>query len=148
MLHQDWMSMALEQAQKAFEQGEVPIGAVVVYNGQLIALAHNEREQKNDPTAHAEVLVIQRAAQVLGSWRLTDATLYVTLEPCPMCAGAIMQSRLKQLVYGAMDLKGGATGSVMNILDYTLWNHRVDVVAGVLEEECADILKSFFRRLR
>ncbi|MCO1601406.1 tRNA adenosine(34) deaminase TadA [Desulfosporosinus nitroreducens] len=148
MLHQDWMRMALEQAQMAFEQGEVPIGAVVVHNGQPIALAHNEREQKNDPTAHAEVLVIQRAAKVLGSWRLTDATLYVTLEPCPMCAGAIMQSRIKQLVYGAMDLKGGATGSVMNVLDYTLWNHRVDVVAGVLEEECADILKSFFRRLR
>jgi len=148
MLHQDWMRMALEQAQMAFEQGEVPIGAVVVHNGQPIALAHNEREQKNDPTAHAEVLVIQRAAKVLGSWRLTDATLYVTLEPCPMCAGAIMQSRIKQLVYGAMDLKGGATGSVMNVLDYTLWNHRVDVVAGVLEEECVDILKSFFRRLR
>ncbi|MCO5386248.1 MAG: tRNA adenosine(34) deaminase TadA [Desulfosporosinus sp.] len=148
MLHQDWMRMALEQAQMAFEQGEVPIGALVVHNGQPIALAHNEREQKNDPTAHAEVLVIQRAAKVLGSWRLTDATLYVTLEPCPMCAGAIMQSRIKQLVYGAMDLKGGATGSVMNVLDYTLWNHRVDVVAGVLEEECVDILKSFFRRLR
>ncbi|SHH06879.1 tRNA adenosine(34) deaminase TadA [Desulfosporosinus lacus] len=148
MLHQDWMRMALEQAQMAFEQGEVPIGAVVVHNGQPIALAHNEREQKNDPTAHAEVLVIQRAAKVLGSWRLKDATLYVTLEPCPMCAGAIMQSRIKQLVYGAMDLKGGATGSVMNVLDYTLWNHRVDVVAGVLEEECADILKLFFRRLR
>lgn len=148
MFHQDWMRVALIQAQMAFEQGEVPIGAVIVLNGQVIALAHNEREQKNDPTAHAEILVIQRAAKVLESWRLTDATLYVTLEPCPMCAGAIMQSRIKQLVYGAMDLKGGATGSVMNVLDYTLWNHRVDVVAGVLEEECSDILKSFFKRLR
>lgn len=148
MLHQDWMQVALRQAQMAFEQGEVPIGAVIVHNGQVIAAAHNEREQKNDPTAHAEVLVIQRAAKVLGSWRLTDATLYVTLEPCPMCAGAIMQSRIKQLVYGAMDLKGGATGSVMNVLDNTLWNHRVDVVAGVLEEECSDILKLFFKRLR
>lgn len=148
MLHQDWMHVALRQAQMAFEQGEVPIGAVIVLNGQVIASAHNEREQKNDPTAHAEVLVIQRAAKVLESWRLTDATLYVTLEPCPMCAGAIMQSRIKQLVYGAMDLKGGATGSVMNVLDYTLWNHRVDVVAGVLEDECSDILKSFFKRLR
>ena len=148
MLHQDWMQVALRQAQMAFEQGEVPIGAVIVLNGQVIASAHNEREQKNDPTAHAEVLVIQRAAKVLGSWRLTDATLYVTLEPCPMCAGAIMQSRIKQLVYGAMDLKGGATGSVMNVLDYTLWNHRVDVVAGVLEDECSDILKLFFKRLR
>ncbi|MHB8073455.1 tRNA adenosine(34) deaminase TadA [Desulfosporosinus fructosivorans] len=148
MLHQDWMHVALRQAQMAFEQGEVPIGAVIVLNGQVIALAHNEREKKNDPTAHAEVLAIQRAAKVLESWRLTDATLYVTLEPCPMCAGAIMQSRIKQLVFGAMDLKGGATGSVMNVLDYTLWNHRVDVVAGVLEEECSDILKSFFKRLR
>ena len=148
MLHQDWMHVALRQAQMAFEQGEVPIGAVIVHNGQVIAVAHNEREQKNDPTAHAEVLVIQRAAKVLESWRLTDATLYVTLEPCPMCAGAIMQSRIKQLVYGAMDLKGGATGSVMNVLDYTLWNHRVDVVAGVLEDECKDILKLFFKRLR
>ena len=148
MLHQDWMLMALRQAQMAFEQGEVPVGAVIVLNGQVIASAHNEREQKNDPTAHAEILVIQRAAKVLGSWRLTDAILYVTLEPCPMCAGAIMQSRIKQLVYGAMDLKGGATGSVMNVLDYTLWNHRVDVVAGVLEEECSDILKLFFKRLR
>ena len=148
MLHQDWMHVALRQAQMAFEQGEVPIGAIIVHNGQVIASAHNEREQNNDPTAHAEVLVIQRAAKVLGSWRLTDATLYVTLEPCPMCAGAIMQSRIKQLVYGAMDLKGGATGSVMNVLDYTLWNHRVDVVAGVLEDECSDILKLFFKRLR
>ncbi|SPF32964.1 tRNA-specific adenosine deaminase [Candidatus Desulfosporosinus infrequens] len=148
MLHQDWMHLALRQAQMAFEQGEVPIGAVIVHNGQVIASAHNEREQKNDPTAHAEVLAIQRAAKALGSWRLTDATLYVTLEPCPMCAGAIMQSRIKQLVYGAMDFKGGATGSVMNVLDYTLWNHRVDVVAGVLEDECKDILKLFFKRLR
>ena len=148
MFHQDWMRLALMQAQMAFEQGEVPIGAVVVYNGQVIAAAHNEKEQRNDPTAHAEVLAIQRATKVLGSWRLTDAILYVTLEPCPMCAGAIVQSRLKQIVYGSADLKGGATGSVMNVLDYTLWNHRVDIVAGVLEEECSEILKLFFRRLR
>jgi len=148
MFHQDWMRFALTQAQMAFEQGEVPIGAAIVLNGQVIALGHNEKEQKNDPTAHAEVLVIQRAAEVLGTWRLTDAVLYVTLEPCPMCAGAIIQSRIKQVVYGAADLKGGATGSVMNVLDYTLWNHRVDVVAGVLEEECSDILKLFFKRLR
>jgi tRNA(adenine34) deaminase len=148
MFHQDWMRLALIQAQMAFDQGEVPIGAVVVHNGRVIAAAHNEKELKNDPTAHAEVLAIQRAAKVLGSWRLTDAILYVTLEPCPMCAGAIVQSRLKQIVYGCADLKGGATGSVMNVLDYTLWNHRVDIVAGVLEEECSEILKLFFRRLR
>ncbi|ODA41541.1 tRNA adenosine(34) deaminase TadA [Desulfosporosinus sp. BG] len=148
MFHQDWMHLALVQAQMAFEQGEVPIGAIIVHDGQVIAAAHNEKEQRNDPTAHAEVLVIQRATEVLGSWRLSDAVLYVTLEPCPMCAGAILQSRLKQLVYGAMDLKGGATGSVMNVLDYKLWNHRVDIVAGVLEEECVDILRMFFRKLR
>ena len=148
MFHQDWMRLALIQAQKAFEQGEVPIGAIIVHNGQVIAAAHNEKEQKSDPTAHAEVLAIQRAAKVHGSWRLMDAILYVTLEPCPMCAGAIVQSRLKQVVYGCADLKGGATGSVMNVLDYSLWNHRVDVVAGVLEEECSDILKLFFKRLR
>ncbi|MFZ3132493.1 MAG: tRNA adenosine(34) deaminase TadA [Desulfosporosinus sp.] len=148
MLHQDWMQIALRQAQMAFEQGEVPIGAVIVHNGQVIAAAHNEKEHKNDPTAHAEILAIQRAAEVLRTWRLTDAILYVTLEPCPMCAGAIIQSRIKQVVYGAADLKGGATGSVLNVLDYNLWNHRVDVVAGVLEEACSDILKSFFKKMR
>ena len=148
MLHNDWMRLALRQAELAFEQGEVPIGAIVVHKGHVIAAAYNEKEHRKDPTAHAEVLAIQRAAEVLGSWRLTEAILYVTLEPCPMCAGAIVQSRLKQIVYGCADLKGGATGSVMNVLDYTLWNHRVDVVAGVLEEECSEILKLFFRRLR
>jgi len=148
MLHNDWMRLALRQAQMAFEQGEVPIGAVIVHNNQVIAGAYNEKEQRKDPTAHAEVLAIQRASEVLGSWRLTDAIMYVTLEPCPMCAGAIVQSRLKRIVYGCADLKGGATGSVMNVLDYTLWNHRVDVVAGVLEEECSEILKLFFKRLR
>lgn len=148
MLHDDWMRLALIQAQMAFEQGEVPIGAVVVHKGRVIAAAHNKKELRQDPTAHAEILVIQRAAKVLEGWRLRDALLYVTLEPCPMCAGAIIQSRLKQVVYGCADLKGGATGSVMNVLDYTLWNHRVDVVAGVLEEECSEILKLFFKRLR
>src|SRR5665648_84552 len=148
MLHIDWMRLGLIEAELAFEQGEFPIRAVVVYNGQVSAAAHNEKEQRKDPTAHAEVLAIQRATKVLENWRLTDAILYVTLEPCPMCAGAIIQSRLKQIVYGCADLKGGATGSVMNVLDYKLWNHRVDVVAGVLEEECSGILKLFFKRLR
>lgn len=148
MLHQDWMGLALLEAQKAFAQGEIPIGAVVVLDGQVIAAAHNEKEQRNDPTAHAEILAMRRAAEMLGSWRLTNAVLYVTLEPCPMCAGAMIQARLKQLVYGAADLKGGGSGSVMNVLDYTLWNHKVDVVAGILEEECADILKNFFKKLR
>ncbi|AET65775.1 cytosine/adenosine deaminase [Desulfosporosinus orientis DSM 765] len=148
MLHQDWMRLALKQAQMAFEQGEVPIGAVLVHDGQLVAEAHNEKEQRNDPTAHAEILVIQRAAEVMDTWRLTDTNLYVTLEPCPMCAGAIVQSRIKKLIYGASDLKGGAIGSVMNVLDYKLWNHQVDILAGIMEDECALILKNFFKKLR
>ncbi|AFM39132.1 cytosine/adenosine deaminase [Desulfosporosinus acidiphilus SJ4] len=148
MLHQDWMRLALIQAQMAYEQGEVPIGAVIVHNDTVIAEAHNEKELRNDPTAHAEILAIQRAAETMGTWRLTDASLYVTLEPCPMCAGAILQARLKNLVYGTMDLKGGATGSVLNVMDFKLWNHKVEVVAGVLEDECSDILKHFFKRLR
>ncbi|MEL1134877.1 tRNA adenosine(34) deaminase TadA [Desulfitobacterium sp. THU1] len=148
MSHQKWMSLALEEAQLAFEQGEVPIGAVVVHNNQVIAKAHNEKELRQDPTAHAEVLAVQRATQALGVWRLSEATLYVTLEPCPMCAGALVQARLKNLVFGAADLKGGAVGSVTNVLDVNRWNHRVEVVAGILEEECAQILKDFFKKLR
>jgi tRNA(adenine34) deaminase len=148
MLNQEWMRLALEQAQIAFAQGEVPIGAVVVHNDKAIALAHNEKEQRQDPTAHAEILAIQRAAQELGTWRLAEATLYVTLEPCPMCAGAMIQSRLKRLIFGTSDPKGGAAGSVTNVLDVNKWNHRVEVIAGILEEDCAKILKDFFIRLR
>jgi tRNA(adenine34) deaminase len=124
MFHQDWMRIALRQAQTAFEQSEVPIGAVIIHNGQVIAIAHNEKEQSNDPTAHAEVLAIQRAAKVLGAWRLTDAILYVTLEPCPMCAGAIVQSRIKRVVYGAADLKGGTIES-MSLLGF--WKKSVRI---------------------
>lgn len=148
MSHQDWMNLALEQARIAFELGEVPIGAVVVHQDQVIAQAHNEKELRQDPTAHAEILAVQRATESLGAWRLSDATLYVTLEPCPMCAGALVQARLKTLVYGAADLKGGAVGSIMNVLDINRWNHRIDVVAGIMEEECSQLLKSFFKRLR
>ncbi len=142
------MRLALEEAKIAFTQGEVPIGAVVVHEGEVIAKAHNEKELRQDPTAHAEVLAVQRATQALGVWRLSEATLYVTLEPCPMCAGSLVQARLKTLVFGAADLKGGAVGSVTNVLDVNRWNHRVEVVAGILEEECAQILKDFFRKLR
>ncbi|AHF05677.1 tRNA adenosine(34) deaminase TadA [Desulfitobacterium metallireducens] len=148
MSHQDWMRMALEQAKIAYDLGEVPIGAVVIQDNKVIALAHNEKEQRQDPTAHAEVLAVQRATEKLGTWRLSDATLYVTLEPCPMCAGALVQSRLRTLVFGASDLKGGAVGSVMNVLDFSRWNHRVEVVAGILEEDCSAILKNFFRQRR
>lgn len=142
------MRLALEEAEIAFAQGEVPIGAVVVHKEEVIAKAHNEKELRQDPTAHAEVLAVQRATQALGIWRLSEATLYVTLEPCPMCAGSLVQARLKTLVFGAADLKGGAVGSVTNVLDVNRWNHRVEVVAGILEEECAQILKDFFRKLR
>ena len=142
------MRLALEEAEIAFAQGEVPIGAVVVHKEEVIAKAHNEKELRQDPTAHAEVLAVQRATQALGVWRLSEATLYVTLEPCPMCAGSLVQARLRTLVFGAADLKGGAVGSVTNVLDVNRWNHRVEVVAGVLEEECAQILKDFFRKLR
>jgi len=142
------MHLALSQAEKAFELDEVPIGAVIVQNGQVIALSHNQKEHDQDPTAHAEILAIRRAAEVVGSWRLVDAVLYVTLEPCPMCAGAIVQSRLKQLVYGAPDHKGGAVDSVIKLLNNNLWNHKVEITAGVLEEECSRLLKKFFLRKR
>jgi len=148
MNHQDYMHLALEEARLAFEKGEVPIGAVVVHNQQVIARAHNEKELRQDPTAHAEILAVQRATKALGAWRLSEATLYVTLEPCPMCAGALVQARLKTLVFGAADSKGGAVGSVTNVLDVNRWNHRIEVISGVLEEECAQILKEFFRKLR
>ncbi|UWG97273.1 tRNA adenosine(34) deaminase TadA [Dehalobacter sp. DCM] len=148
MKHEDWMRFALEQAQNAFDQDEIPVGALIVHQGKILSLAFNEKEQTQDPTAHAEILAIQRAARKIGNWRLTDATLYVTLEPCPMCAGAIVQSRIKQLVYGATDAKGGAVESVMNVLNKNCWNHKVDVIAGILEEECAALLKTYFQNKR
>jgi tRNA(adenine34) deaminase len=146
--HQDWMRLALEQARQAFAQGEIPIGAVVVHHDKIIAAAHNEKEKRQDPTAHAEILAIRRAAKALETWRLSEATLYVTLEPCPMCAGAMIQSRVARLVYGAMDRKGGAVESVMNVLDFRCWNHRLEVVAGILEDDCTELLTSFFAGLR
>jgi len=148
MKHEDWMRLALDQAQKAYDCNEIPVGALVVVNQQILSVAFNEKEQKQDPTGHAEILAIRRAAEVMGHWRLTDATLYVTLEPCPMCAGAILQARLKHLVYGATDAKGGAVESVMNVLNRNCWNHKVEVTAGVLEEECSVLLKRYFREKR
>ncbi|MGI6450794.1 MAG: tRNA adenosine(34) deaminase TadA [Desulfitobacteriia bacterium] len=148
MKHRDWMRLALQEAEKAYSLDEIPVGAVVVRHGQVLALAHNEKEKAQDPTAHAEILAIRRAAEVSGSWRLTDAVLYVTLEPCPMCAGAIVQSRIKQLVYGVSDPKGGAVESVMKMLNPELWNHKVEVIAGVREEECLALLKKYFQGKR
>ncbi|MCM1566010.1 MAG: tRNA adenosine(34) deaminase TadA [Dehalobacter sp. 4CP] len=148
MKHEDWMRLALDQAQKAYDCNEIPVGALVIVNQQILSVAFNEKEQKQDPTGHAEILAIRRAAEAMGHWRLTDATLYVTLEPCPMCAGAILQARLKHLVYGATDAKGGAVESVMNVLNRNCWNHKVEVTAGVLEEECSVLLKQYFREKR
>ncbi|NLP44686.1 MAG: tRNA adenosine(34) deaminase TadA [Peptococcaceae bacterium] len=148
MKHEDWMRLALVQAERAYELDEVPIGAVLIYNGQILAAGHNKKEQTQDPTAHAEIMVIREAAEKLGHWRLTDTTLYVTLEPCPMCAGAIVQARIKNLVFGASDAKSGAVESVTKILKPNLWNHTVNVTAGILEQECSDILKKYFRLKR
>lgn len=130
------------------EEKEVPVGAIIVQNGRVIAAARNERERLNDPTAHAEMVAITQAAESLGSWRLSECTLYVTLEPCPMCAGAILQARIPTVVYGATDPKAGAVDSLFNLLDDARLNHRCDVVSGVMAEQCGGILTEFFRRQR
>ncbi|GIP64946.1 tRNA-specific adenosine deaminase [Virgibacillus pantothenticus] len=142
------MKIAIQEAKQAAEQGEVPIGALIAYDNEVIATAHNLRETTQSTLAHAELLAIQQANEKIGSWRLEDCTLYVTLEPCPMCAGAIVQSRIKRVVYGAYDPKAGCAGTLFNLLDDARFNHQVDVTAGVLEEECANLLKDFFKRLR
>lgn len=145
---EQWMQLALEEAQLAASFGDVPVGAVVVRDGVVIGRGHNRREQDNDPTAHAEVIAIRQAAEALGAWRLTGCTLYVTIEPCPMCAGALVLARLDRLVYGAADPKTGATGSLWNIVQDERLNHRLDVTAGVLESECREVIRSFFRQRR
>lgn len=128
--------------------GDVPVGAVVVRDGVVIGRGHNRREQDNDPTAHAEVIAIRQAAEALGAWRLTGSTMYVTIEPCPMCAGALVLARVDRLVYGAADPKTGATGSLWNIVQDERLNHRLGVTAGVLESECRDLIRSFFQQRR
>lgn len=143
-----FMRLALEQAGLAPSVGEVPIGTLLVCKGEILAKAHNLREARQDPTAHAEMLAIQEAAAKVGSWRLTDCTLYVTLEPCPMCAGAIVQSRIARLVFGAWDPKAGACGSLMDIPAEPRLNHRVRVEGGLLEEESQRLLQEFFRNRR
>lgn len=145
---QRWMGAALQEARAALEHDDVPIGAVVVHAGEIIGRGHNERERDQDPTAHAEILALRDAAFALGSWRVLDSTLYVTLEPCAMCAGAIVLSRVPRVVYGCPDPKAGAAGSVLDILAETRLNHRPEVVGGVLGDECAELLRSFFRARR
>ncbi len=147
--HRFYMKIALEEAEKAFALGEVPIGAVIAIGSDVISRAHNMKEQWHDATAHAEMVAIKQAVEKLGHWRnLGEAALYVTVEPCPMCAGAIVQSRIKTLVYGTADPKAGAVHSLMNLVQDPRLNHRVEVVAGILEEECAELMKQFFQRLR
>ena len=138
------MRLALQEAEKALGHNDVPIGAVVVSSGEVVAAARNERELRRDPTAHAEVLALRAAAEKLGTWRLTDATLYVTLEPCPMCAGALVLARARRLVYGPQDPKAGAAMSLYNVVQDPRLNHQVEVVAGILGEECAALLSAFF----
>lgn len=144
----EFMRLALEQARRASAQGEVPIGAVLVRDGQVLAQAHNFRETWQDPTAHAEMVAIRGAATRSGSWRLTDTTLYATLEPCAMCIGAIILARVARLVFGAPDPKAGACGSILNVPAERRLNHRVEVVGGVLEQESQELLQAFFRNLR
>ncbi len=142
------MKMAIEQAQIAEENGDVPIGAVIVYKNQIIGKAYNQREQLKDPTAHAEIIALTQAAAFLESWRLNGCTMYVTLEPCPMCAGALVLGRLDRLVYGCDDPKTGACKSLYNIVQDERLNHKLEVTSGVLEEQCREQLQEFFTRRR
>ncbi|GAV15567.1 tRNA adenosine(34) deaminase TadA [Paenibacillus sp. MER 180] len=142
------MRRAIEEALKAEAIGEVPIGAIVVHQNEIIGRGYNLRETSLDSTAHAEMIAIREASEHLQAWRLLDCTLYVTLEPCPMCAGAIVQSRVPTVVYGTTDPKAGCAGTLMNLLQEPRFNHRAEVIEGVLQEECASMLTQFFRRLR
>jgi tRNA(adenine34) deaminase len=146
--HNSWMKEAIREAERAKAVDEVPIGAVIVHNGEIIGRGHNLRETTHDPTAHAEILAMRQASEHLQAWRLLDCTLYVTLEPCPMCAGAMVQARLPRLVYGTIDPKAGCAGTLMNLLQEQRFNHQVEVIAGVMQEECAALLTGFFRKLR
>ena len=143
-----YMRIALHLAHQGQAVGEIPVGALVVCNDEIISWAYNEKELRNDATAHAELLALQRAAEYLGRWRLTDAVLYCTLEPCAMCAGAMINARLGKLVFGTRDRKTGAAGSIIDLVRYPGLNHQVEIAEGVLKEECAAILSTFFKDLR
>jgi len=142
------MKLAIEEARKAFILDEVPVGAVIVKDDKVVASAHNSREIMKDATSHAEIIAIREACKALGGWRLMDCDMYVTLEPCPMCAGAMVNARIRRIVFGAFDLRAGACGSIMNIAEDSRLNHRIEVVSGVLEEECRKLLQDFFREKR
>ncbi|NBI06341.1 tRNA adenosine(34) deaminase TadA [Senegalia massiliensis] len=143
-----FMKKALKQAEIAYQKEEVPIGCVIVKDGKIIASAYNMREELNDPTAHAEIIALQDASEILGGWRLTGCTMYVTIEPCAMCAGAIVNSRIDKLIIGSMDKKAGACGSILNIVQNDKLNHRVEMITGIMEQECSNIMKNFFKDLR
>jgi tRNA(adenine34) deaminase len=143
-----FMRLALREAERALEHDDIPVGAVVVKDGEVIGSGHNEREVRADPTAHAEMIALREAARLLGSWRVLDAVLYVTLEPCAMCAGAIVLARVPRVVFGTEDPKAGAAGSVLDVLAEPSLNHRPQVQTGLLAEECADLLRSFFASRR
>ena len=147
-LHEHFMRAALEEAQAASAEEEVPVGVIIVHGQRIVAAAHNQREQLRDPTAHAEMIAITQAAEALQTWRLDECTLYATLEPCPMCAGAILQARLPTVVYGATDPKAGAVNSLYTLLNDSRLNHRCTVISGVLAEPCGQILTHFFQRQR
>lgn len=148
LLNEKFMKEAISEAKTAEHHNEVPIGAVVVLNGEIIGRGHNLRETQQNALAHAELLAIDEACQKIGSWRLENAVLYVTLEPCPMCSGAIILSRIKKVVYGAKDPKGGCAGTFMNLPEDKRFNHQSEVVSGVLEKECGELLSNFFRGIR
>lgn len=146
--HERWMRAALELARQAYDEGEVPIGAVIVHDGRIIGEGYNQRESLKDPTAHAEMIAITQAAQSLESWRLLDCTIYITLEPCPMCAGAIVLARIPTVIYGTTDPKAGACHSLFQITDDARLNHRAAVLGGVLQPECKGLLQDFFAAQR
>ena len=143
-----YMKQAIKEAEKAYEKLEVPVGAIIVKDGKIIARAYNQKESKTDTTKHAEILAIQKASKKLKSWRLIDCEMYVTLEPCTMCAGAIIHSRIKKVYIGAMDEKTGAVGSVLNLFEDYKFNHKPEVEKGILKEDCESLLKQFFKELR
>ena len=148
MNDEHWMRLALEEAEKALDHGDVPIGALAVRDNQIIGRGHNARERDQDPTAHAEMIAIRETARIIGHWRLENVTLYCTLEPCAMCAGAMVLARLPRLVYATVDPKAGAAGSVLNVLDYPQLNHHVGVTSGLLADEAAAQIRAFFAALR
>ena len=147
-IEEKWMEKAIEEAKKAEAKLEIPVGCVIVKDGKIIARSHNQKETKLDTTKHAEIIAIQKASKKLGAWRLLDCEMYVTLEPCPMCAGALIQSRIKKIYIGTMDEKTGACGSVLNLLQDYEFNHKIEVETGIRKEECEKIIKEFFKKLR